>query len=159
MKPSVSCASVFPGMFISILQDWRLQNKYGTNGNSIWKTRWLESLPTQKLINVSPALQFRDSEWFFHKVQAHCFTLEAMQSGEGRWSAHPRHTLQTWGWLFSFCFYIPCWEAHNPWMQDAYTQCLHWVPNKWTWQACPDGDHQIFPRSSPLGLGAQRSKG
>ena len=94
----------------------------GQIGISIWKAWWLEGLPAWKWTHVSPTFQFQDSEWFLYKVQAYCFPLEAMQSGEGGWSAHPSHPLQTQVWLFSFCFYIPCGEAHNPWMEDAFIE-------------------------------------
>ena len=117
----------FPGYSFPSLGIEDSKGNMGQIGNPICKTRWLKILPARKWINVSPAFQFQDIEWIFHKVQAYCFTLEAMQSGEEGWSAHPCHTLQNWGWLLSFCFYIPCREAHNPWMEDAYTQCLHWV--------------------------------
>ena len=85
----------------------KLETLYG-------KLRWFESIPAWEWVDVSPSFQFRDLEWFFHKVQAHCLIVEAMLSGERGWSTHPRHTLQTWSWLFNFCLYIPYGEAHNP---------------------------------------------
>ena len=159
MKPSVACTSLFlTRPYLPSYGSEDTERNMGQIEISIWKAWWLESLPSLKWTHVSPTFQFWDSDWFLYKVQEYCFTLKAMQSGGG-WSAHPCHPLQTQGVLFSFCFYIPCGESHNAWIEDAYTQCLHWVPNKLTWQACPDGDHQILPWSSPLWFGAQISEG
>ena len=122
-----------PGIFFSILQYWRLRKKYGTNWKPYMESRMIWEFTILKMnwcLSILPILR----PWIIFSQSSSTLSYSwSNAKWRRRWSAHPHHTLHTWSWLFSFYLYIPCGEAHNPWMEDAYTQCLHWVPNKWTW--------------------------
>ena len=85
-----------------------------------------------ELMSLQPS-NFETLNDFFTKFKHIVWPLKQCKVEKEDDQLIPHHTLQTWSWLFSVCLYILCGKYHKPWMEDAFTQRLHWVPNKWTW--------------------------